>query len=77
MSRIREKRRPCETNALAYLKAACTLRPLQFIIVMSAVMSDAVVMLSPKGKSAHSSGDLADLVYADDTLLIGSSPELL
>ena len=42
---------------------------------MSAVMHDAT--LSPEAKAAHNSGTLADIVYADDTLLLGSSPAFL
>jgi hypothetical protein len=47
--------------------------PLLFIVVMSAVMHDAVQMLSPSTKAAYDNGTLADIVYADDTLLLGAS----
>ena len=58
---------------LSGISQGCTLSPLLFVVVMSAVMHDAVAMLSPAAKAAHERGDLADLVYADDTLLLGSS----
>ena len=47
--------------------------PLLFIVVMSAVMHDAVATLGQPARQAYEKGDLADLVYADDTLLIGAS----
>ena len=40
---------------------------------MSALMYDAVANLSEPARKAYESGDLADLAYADDTLLIGAS----
>jgi len=51
----------------------CTLSPLLFIVVMSALMHDAVGSLSPNAKAAYLRGDLADMAYADDTLLLGVS----
>jgi len=51
----------------------CTLSPLLFIVVMSALMHDAVESLSESAKAAYLRGDLADMAYADDTLLIGVS----
>ena len=51
----------------------CTLSPLLFIIVMSALMHDAVESLSGDAKAAYLQGDLADIAYADDTLLLGVS----
>jgi len=53
----------------------CTLSPLLFTIVMTVLMADAVKMLPPSARSAYDSGDLSDLVYADDTLLLGVSTE--
>ena len=55
----------------------CTLSPLLFIIVMSALMHDAVSLLSPAARLAHSRGSLADIAYADDTLLIGACPQMV
>ena len=56
------------------ISQGCTLSPLLFVIVMSAVMQDAVDMLTPAAKAAREHGLLADIVYADDTLLLGVSP---
>ena len=46
------------------------------MVALSAVMHDAVGMLSG-AKAAYERGDLADLVYADDTLLVGSNARYL
>ena len=51
----------------------CTLSPLLFLIVMSTIMHDAVQLLSNAARNAYGVGDLADLAFADDTLLIGVS----
>jgi len=40
---------------------------------MSVIMHDAVASLPDAARQAYDKGDLADLVYADDTLLIGAS----
>ena len=45
--------------------------PLLFILVMTVIMNDAVDLLSPAARRSYDQGDLADLVYADDTLLFG------
>ena len=52
----------------------CALSPLIFSIVMSVVMQDAICMLSLAARSSYTKGDLADLIYADDTLRMGVSP---
>ena len=57
---------------LSGISQGCTLSPLLFNVVMSVVMHDAVGMLPKEAKEAYDRGDLADLVYADDTLLIGA-----
>jgi len=54
------------------ISQGCTLSPLLFVIVMSAVMRAAVGMLSAEARTAYDQGDLADIVYADDTLLLGT-----
>ena len=51
----------------------CPLSPFLFIIVMSVIMHDAHAKLSKEAKLAVTEGRLADLLYADDTLLIGSN----
>ena len=48
-----------------------------FIIVMSVLLEDAVGSLSASARAAYEAGDLADLVYADDTLIIGIKDEYL
>jgi len=53
----------------------CTLSPLLFITVMSVIMHDAVAKLSPAATAAYNRGDLADLAFADDTLVLGASSE--
>ena len=44
---------------------------------MSAVMHDAVGLLTPDARAAYGRGALADIVYADDTLLVGASSKFL
>ena len=44
-----------------------------FIIAMSVLLQDAVDLLGPKAAALHASGKLTDVVYADDTLLIGGT----
>jgi len=48
-----------------------------FIIVMTVLMGDAVAMLSPTGAQAFKDGSLFDVLYADATILLGSSPALV
>ena len=59
------------------ISQGCTLSPLLFITVMSAVMHDAVAMLSPPARAAYDRGDLADVVFADDTLLVGANSKFV
>ena len=47
--------------------------PLLFVTVMTAVMHDAVSFLPEDAKAAYDRGELADVVYADDTLLLGAN----
>ena len=54
-----------------------TLSPLIFVTIMSVIMHDAVASLPAAARAAYDKGDLADLVYADDTLLIGTNSEHL
>ena len=66
----------CQSKAreqLSGITQGCTLSPLLFIIVMSALMHDAVGMLGAQAKAAYDRGDLSDIAFADDTLLLGVS----
>ena len=55
------------------ISQGCTLSPLLFVMAMSVLLTDATAMLSPAANSAYQRGDLSDVVYADDTLLISVS----
>lgn len=55
------------------ISQGCTLSPLLFIMVMAILLHDALSKLSPGAQAAYQSGDLADLVYADDTMLLSGS----
>ena len=55
----------------------CPLSPFLFVIVMTVVMHEAVASLSTAAKQARGRGALADILYADDTLLLGVSSDLL
>ena len=58
---------------LSGITQGCTLSPLLFITLMTALMQDAISSLSPEARNAYERSDLADLAYADDTLLFGVS----
>jgi len=51
------------------------LSPVLFIIVMTVLLHDASENLGDGTKLAHARGELGELVYADDTLIYGSSDE--
>jgi len=55
----------------------CPLSPFLFIIVMSLLMGDARTSLSPGAQQAINNGSLWDLLYADDTIVIGESADLV
>ena len=51
----------------------CPLSPFLFGIVMTVLMTDAYEMLGPGAKRACEQNNLFDVLYADDTLIIGNS----
>ena len=55
------------------ISQGCMLSPLLFIMMMTVLMHDAVAKLDVSSLDAYHRGDLADIVYADDTLLLASS----
>ena len=55
------------------ISQGCPLSPFLFVMLMSVVMHDAVLGMSDLAKSAIDAGALGSVLYADDTLLIGTS----
>ena len=55
----------------------CPLSPFLFIIVMSLLMQDSREFLSLPALEAIQSGSFSDLLYADDTLILGESAEFV
>ena len=57
------------------ISQGCTLSPLIFITVMSALMADSAALLAQEATAAYQRNQLADIACADDTLLSGASAE--
>ena len=55
------------------ISQGCTLIPLLCVIVMTVLLDDAVKALSHDAREEYNKGELADVVFADDTLLMGVS----
>ena len=58
---------------LAGICQGCPLSQFLFIIVMDMVLRDSVAKLNGPAQEAYRHGSLYELLYADDTLLIGTS----
>ena len=56
----------------AGISQGCPLSPFLFGIVMTVLMHDARLMLSEPASMACKQGELEDVLFADDTLLLGS-----
>ena len=52
----------------------CPLSPFLFGILMTVLMNDAYKSLGPQVQEAYQQGRLYDVLYADDTFLLGTSP---
>ena len=63
---------PSEWKQRAGISQGCPLSPFLFGMVMTILMEDARALLSAELRQAISAGNLEEVLYADDTLVIGA-----